>query len=63
MRYHALRFCCRGVRRSRAAPKQNITRAAAPRKRPGQQQARVSQPLGEAVEGKASKPARRGVIL
>ena len=38
---NALRFCCRGVRRSRAAQQQNIARAAAPRKRPGQQQARV----------------------
>src|ERR1044072_6581860 len=30
----ALRCCCRGVRRSRASPRQNIPRAAAPRIRP-----------------------------
>ena len=36
-----LRFCCRDVRRSRAVQQGNIPRAAAPRLRPGQQQARV----------------------
>jgi hypothetical protein len=34
-------FNCEGVRRSRATQQQNIVRAAAPRERPGQQQARV----------------------
>src|ERR1043166_935224 len=38
---NALRFCCEGVRRRRAAPRQNIPRGAAPRRPPRQQQARV----------------------
>jgi hypothetical protein len=40
-----LRFCCRGVRRSRATQQKNIPLAAASRIRPGQQQARVRRPL------------------
>ena len=44
VRPNALRFCCRGVRRQPRSPQGRIHRAAAPRQRPRQQQARVIPP-------------------
>jgi hypothetical protein len=54
MRPNDLRFCCRGVRRSRATQQENILRAAAPRLRHGQQQARVRRPSGAPHRGMGS---------